>query len=81
MLTCGEPRRRHYSEPVVVVVVLAVLAFLGGLVALAMLGVRLFRQVKRLGGVVADASARVAEASASLDSASRLGESRRGGHT
>jgi hypothetical protein len=64
---------------VVVVVVLALLAFAGGLVALALLGVRLFRQVRHLGRVVATASEKVAEASASFDSASRLGESRRGG--
>ncbi len=63
----------------VVVVVLGLLALAGGLVVLAVLAVRLFRQVKHLGRVVGAASERVAEASAGLDAASRLSDSRRGG--
>ena len=50
-----------------VVVVLAVLVFLGGLVVLALLGVRLFRQVKSLGRTVGSAATRVGDASAALD--------------
>jgi hypothetical protein len=52
---------------VAVVVVFAVLVFLGGLVVLAMLGVRLFRQVKALGSTVGAAAERVGEASAALE--------------
>jgi hypothetical protein len=52
---------------VVVVVVLAVLAFAGGLVVLALLGVRLFRQVKSLGRTVGNAATQVGDASATLE--------------
>ena len=49
------------------VLILAVLAALGGLAYLTLLGVRLFRQVKSLGRTVADAGERIAEAGAQLE--------------
>jgi hypothetical protein len=52
---------------VVVVVVLAVLAFVAGLAVLALLAVRLFRQVRSLGRTVSNASTRVGDASAALE--------------
>jgi hypothetical protein len=52
---------------VVYVVVFAVLVFLGGLVVLGMMGVRLWRSVRSLGRTVAAAGAQVAEASAALE--------------
>ena len=51
----------------VVVVVLALLLFAGGLVVLALLGLRVFKQVKVLGHTVAEASVRVGDATAALD--------------
>jgi hypothetical protein len=52
---------------VVYVVVFAVLAFLGGLLLLALLAVRLFRRVKSLGRTVSAAATRVSDASAELE--------------
>jgi hypothetical protein len=52
---------------VVVVVVFAVLAFVAGLVVLALLAVRLFRQVKSLGRTVGGASSRISDAAAALE--------------
>ncbi|MDQ1713017.1 MAG: hypothetical protein QOE45_2467 [Frankiaceae bacterium] len=50
-----------------VVVVFAVLAFAVGLVVLALLAVRVFRQVKALTRTVAAAGRRVGDATAALD--------------
>ncbi len=49
------------------VVAFALAVFLGGLLFLGLLSVRAFRQVKALGRTVADASARIAEANATLE--------------
>ena len=51
----------------VYVVLFAVAVFLGGLVVLALLARRVFRQVKSLGGTVGTASVRIAEATAALE--------------
>ena len=45
----------------------AVLAFVAGLVVLALLAVRLFRQVKSLGRTVGGASSRISDAAAALE--------------
>jgi hypothetical protein len=52
---------------VVYVVVFAVLVFLGGLLVLGLMGVRLWRSVRSLGRTVGAAAERVADASATLE--------------
>ena len=51
----------------VYVVVFAVSVFLSGLLLLALLGLRAFRQVKALGRTVGEASEKIAEATTTLD--------------
>ena len=52
---------------VVVVVVLAILVFLGGFVVLGMMAWKTLQRVKALGRVVAAASDRIGDATAALD--------------
>jgi hypothetical protein len=51
---------------VAVVVVFGIVSFLAGLGVLAMLGVRLFRQVRALGRVVGAQGERIADAAAEM---------------
>lgn len=65
---CDNPAwRAPYDPPVLYVVVFAVSVCLAGLVMLVLLTKRAFGQVKALGHTVAEASARIADASAELE--------------
>ena len=52
---------------VVYAVVFAVVVFVGGLLVLALLAVRLYRKVKSLGGTVGAAATRIGDATAEVE--------------